>query len=243
MEIRRVTVMEALSWFGQAMELFAKRPLYLLGVIVFLTMISFALGRVPLVGSMLCAFISPFFFVGLLLLVSRLVDRFELRFEDLLAAFTRPELVLKILPLSALSLLIFLFLEVSWGVEILEKVGLKYWLWVSLSVGLAMLVGVALALPLVIFEPLEWREAVALSLQAVAANLKPLGVTAGVLFLAGGLSSLLSFLLLPYTVVLAMVLFMAYRRIFEPPEPVLLAAREVFEEKADTSHGEEPAPC
>ncbi len=235
MEIQRVTVKEALSWFGQSFELIARRPFYLLGVLLGLTMFSALLSRVYLVGPMLCSVISPLIFAGLLMMVSRFIDRFDLKFEDLLVVFFRADLLYRLLPLSAASLLVYLALEVLVGWQLLAFAGLSFWLWLALSVGVLMSLGLVFALPLVIFESVEWSRALPLSAQAVAANLKPFLVMAALLLLAGGFSAYFRLLMMPYTLLLSMVLYMAFRRIFEPPEPVLLAAREVFDE--------EPAPC
>ncbi|ERP91250.1 hypothetical protein Q670_12340 [Alcanivorax sp. P2S70] len=216
---QKVSMGDAMSWFGQGKAMLAGNWGVMIGALVVLMLLNVAVQFVPFIGGLAAMFLMTLLYAGLVKMFYRLDNEGSVEFADLFAGFsekTGPLVILALLQLAVyvgifIVAMVLLFLSIGFDVSMLNAMEAGRVPDVGIGGGAIALAGLIMflflmasgclfyfSIPLVFLGNMGPGEALGLSFKACLTNLLPLilyGIVATVLVMVATIPLFLGLLL------------------------------------------------
>ena len=216
---QKVSMGDAMSWFGQGKAMLAGNWGVMIGALVVLMLLNVAVQFVPFIGGLAAMFLMTLLYAGLVKMFYRLDNEGSVEFADLFAGFsekTGPLVILALLQLAVyvgifIVAMVLLFLSIGFDVSMLNAMEAGRVPDVGIGGGAIALAGLIMflflmaagclfyfSIPLVFLGNMGPGEALGISFKACLKNLLPLilyGIVATVLVMVATIPLFLGLLL------------------------------------------------
>lgn len=166
---------EVSMWLRRSWRIFIKKPLYLSGCFLIFATATILPSYISPFGRVFTGFLLPILAAGCFVLVFRIVRYKAISWYDLFFAFSESRLAVRLMPVCFFSLICWVSIG---AVEYMHRQPIKYQLGAEVyhgtiagatSLNLIFLLGIV---PILIFSHLNFIQAIALVIRAIALNFK-----------------------------------------------------------------------